>query len=143
MSKVFIRKTSECYSLLDNETGEITELQETFVINEEQWIKVYAGLFFLACDKITGQSVKTFIACLKHAQKDSGEGNFICTSGLGFQKDLSGEKKINISRCLKELCDNGLLTKVRNSVYRINPQIAYCGDKASRAKLILKIMTEK
>lgn len=143
MSKVFVRKKNECYSLLDNETGEIKELQETFVVDDEQWIKLYASLFYFACEKITGQSIKVFIACLKHAQRDEGEGNYICTNGIGFQNDIKSEKKINLSRCLKELCENGLIEKIRNTVYRINPQIAYCGDNASRAKLIVKIMNEK
>jgi hypothetical protein len=142
MGKVFVKKENECYSLLDNITGEVTELKETVVVDDEQWLKLYASLFLFACDKITGQSIKVFIACMKHAFKDEGEGNLVCTNNPLFAKDIEHEKKLNLSRCLKELCVCGLLKKVKNAVYRINPQVAYLGKRSDRAKLILQILKE-
>ena len=143
MSKVFIRKTNECYSLVDNETGEVTEFKETFIVDDEYWLKVYANFFCTACDKLSGQAIKLFTICLKYATKDEGNGNYIVTGNPYFKKEID-EKKIkpNLHKYIAELVKNGLLHRIDRGSYRLNPQIAYCGDKSSRANLILKISTE-
>ena len=141
MNKVFVKVSNESYALLDKETGEIKELKETFVVDEEKWLKLYASLFCLACDELSGQAIKLFIVIMKYALYDEkGEGNLFYTSDIHYKQDIEHMKlKKNISRTLKELCDKGLLHRINNGVYRLNPQIAYAGQRINHAKLILNI----
>lgn len=36
--------------------------------------------------------------------------------------------RVALYRCLKDLCDTGVLYKESNSIYRVNPHYAYKGD---------------
>lgn len=145
MRRVFVKLTNESYALLDKETGEIKELKETFFVDEEKWLKLYASLFCLACDNLSGQAIKLFIVIMKYALYDEkGEGNLFYTSDINYKKDIEKMKlKKNISRTLKELCDKGLLHRVNNGAYRLNPQIAYAGNKLNHANLILNVKNKK
>ena len=100
-------------------------------------------MFVNACENISGQSMMVFAICMKYMQKDVGDGNYVFTNGIGFNDDINRRSKINRSRCLKELCDKGLLERVKRGIYRINPQVAYLGNRHDRAKLILKIVNKR
>lgn len=138
--KVFIRKEDECYERLNKETGEIEKLYETFVVSDEHWLKLYANFFCMACDNISGQSIKLFSICLKYATEDQGDGNFILTSNPYFKKEIESKGiKSNISKYFTELTEAGLLHRICRGTYRFNPQVVYCGSRHNRAELILNI----
>jgi hypothetical protein len=140
---MFVRKTNECYSLIDKETGEVTEFQETFVVDDDYWLKVYANFFCMACDNLSGQAIKLFTICLKYATKDEGNGNYIVTGNPYFKMEIATKKiKPNLHKYLAELVNNGLLHRIERGSYRLNPEVVYCGDRNSRARLIVKIMNE-
>lgn len=139
MGKAFVRVESESYALLDKETGEVSELQESFVVDEDRWIQLYSSLFFDASGKVAGQSLKVFCACLKYAQLDYGDGNYVCTNSPNFLRDINRFGCVNISRCLADLCEAGMLERIKRGLYRINPKMAYLGNRSDRAKLVLKI----
>lgn len=143
MKKVFVKMKNDTYELVDKSTGEVTELTQTFVVEEEDWFKLYVGVFASAIDKLTGNAIKFFGICLKHSRPDQGEGNYFVISDHYLQEDLSKKSLFaNRSKYIKELLDNSFIYKIRRCQYGINPQIAYCGDRHSRAKLILKIIHE-
>ena len=146
MSKVFIKKDNESYVLVDKESGELKKLVETFVVDEELWMKLYVGTYFTAIGKIkSATEMKIFAACLLFAEKTDDNGCVIMPSKSSFRNALQKDCNIsqqNLHRALKHLCDFGLLQKITRFEYRINPQIAYLGDKRSRAELILKIVKE-
>lgn len=141
--KVFIKMKNDAYELVDKETGEIKELTQTFIVDDEHWLKLYVDVWASACDKLTGNGIKFFSVCLKHSQPDKGEGNYFMISDPYLIEDLKKKSlKDNTTKYIKELIDNGLIYRIRRSQYGINPQIAYCGDKHSRAKLIIKIINQ-
>lgn len=113
---------------------------ESVFIGEKDLI-LNANLFCIVCDELSGQAIKLFIVIMKYALYDEkGEGNLFYTSDIHYKQDIEHMKlKKNISRTLKELCDKGLLHRINNGVYRLNPQIAYAGQRINHAKLILNI----
>lgn len=145
MGKVFIKMNDSRYEKVDKVTGEITELKHTLVLDEESWFKVYSNVFCSAISEIKSLiDVKVFAVCLKCSIYDEKYGNIIET-GDRFKRNISEFvplKQPALSRSLKGLCDAGLLNRLSRSTYQIHPQIAYCGDKHSRAKLIFNIIHE-
>lgn len=145
MSKVFLKIDNERFELVDKETGELKELKETIVVDEDMWMKLYVNTFFYAIGKMKSLvDIKVFACCLKFAVKRE-EGNIILTSESSFKKKIKEECNINeqnLCRSLTRLCDSGLLYKNRRAEYIINPQVAYLGNKAERAKLILEIISK-
>ncbi len=147
MAKVFIKDKNESYSLVDNKTGEIKELVETYVVDEELWVKLYVGTYFHALGKIkSATEMKIFAACLLFAERTEDNGCIIMPSKSSFRNALEKDCSIsqqNLHRSLKHLCEFGLLQKITRFEYRINPQVAFLGDKNTRGKLILKIIKNK
>lgn len=140
---MFIKKTNESWFLTNTETGEMKELQETFVVNEEHWLKLYVDMFCMLCDKLSGASIKLMTIILKYAQKDESFGNFFMTNHPGLKKEIEAKGlSSNYRKYVAELASNGLIYRVSQGIYSINPQIAYCGNRADHAKLILKIEAE-
>lgn len=147
MGAVFLKKVNESYELVDKETGEITELVETFKVDEETWFKLYISTFYGALEKINSlKELKVFILCLKLSVDRGENGNIINISDITFRnniKDIIKLNRQNLNRALVSLCEKGFLHKIDSHNYRINPQIVYCGSRHDRAKLITKIICEK
>jgi hypothetical protein len=139
--KMFIKQKNESYELVNKDTGELTELVETYVLNEELWYRLYVEVFASACDNLTGNAIKTFAKCIKHAKEDKGDGNYIYITDIYFKKDL-GDLSQNLSKYIKELVDAGFLYKKSRGLYVLNPQLVYCGEKHNRGKAILKLIKE-
>lgn len=143
MSKVFLKQKSKTEEKVNKETGEITDLIETFVVDEDAWFKLYIKAFATYCDNLTGNAIKFFSKCLKYSLEDKGDGNYFFINDPYLQKELEDTKlKSNVTKYLKELSDNGFIYKIRRTQYGINPEIAYCGTKHSRARLMLKLIKE-
>lgn len=142
MGDTFLKVKSESYSLLNNDTGEVSELHESFLVDEETWFRLYVNTFFGAIGRIRSAiDIKVFILCMKMSV-DRPEGNMICTGDAFFKRSASediGLNSQNLWRSLNNLCRHGFLKKVDRSNYIINPLIAYRGDREKRAKLVLKI----
>lgn len=147
MSAVFLKKVNESYELVDKETGEVTELVETFKVDEEAWFKLYISTFFGALEMISSlKELKVFILCLKLSVDRGADGNIINITDVAFKGDIKNVIKLNrqnLNRALVSLCRKGFLHKVDSHNYRINPQIAYCGSRHDRAKLLTKIICER
>lgn len=141
MSKVFLKKENESWELVDKKTGEVTKFIETFVVDDQHWLKLYVHLYSLVSSNLTGGAKDVFSLCLKHAKEDKGDGNYFYSNDKYFVEDLKNINLLNNKRkYLSELVSNGLIYRQKEKcLYTINPQIAYCGDKHNRAKLILKI----
>ena len=143
MSKVFLIQKNDSQEIFDKETGELTDLYETFTVDEETWIKLYTNTFAKCCDNLTGNAIKFFSKCLKYSLEDRGDGNFFYITDTYLQKELEEAKlKSNISKYIKELLNCGFIYKIKRSQYGINPKIAYCGTRHSRARLVLKLIKE-
>ena len=146
MAKIFIKMNDERYEKVDKLTGEVTELKHTIVVDENAWFQLYSDIFCLAISQIHSLiDIKVFATCLKCSVQDVMYGNIVETSER-FKRSLDDIVKITqpaLSRSLKSLCNAGMLNKISRSTYQINPQIAYCGTRHDRAKLILSIMKEQ
>ncbi|MBO7384875.1 MAG: hypothetical protein J6U63_00870, partial [Clostridia bacterium] len=92
MAKVFLRQKSDSQILVDKNTGEVSELIESFVVNEDTWFKLYTRAFASYCDNLTGNAIKFFSKCLKYSQEDKGEGNYFLINEPYLQKELDEAK---------------------------------------------------
>lgn len=146
MGAIFIKVKDESFELVDKETGEISDLYETYKIDEETWYRIYVNTFFATICEITSvKDIQLFVACLKYSRCHGEDGNIVCISDIEFQRVVENKlhlNKQNLCRSLKSLCNKGYLHKLDCRNYRINPQISYCGERHSRAKLILKLIKE-
>ena len=146
MSKIFIKVSNEKYEKVDKVTGEVTELKQTLVFDEESWFRLYSGVFCSILSDIKSLvDVKVFAVCLLASVNDSSYGNIVET-GPRFKSILSKYMSISqpaLSRSLKSLTAAGLLNKISTSYYQIHPQVAYCGEQHRRAKLILNLATRQ
>lgn len=145
MSKVFLKVKNDRFELVDKETGELKELKETIVVNEDLWMKLYVNTFFYAIGRMKSLvDIKVFACCLKFAVKRE-DGNIVRTSESSFKQRIKEECNVNeqnLCRSLTRLCASGMLYKKGRAEYIINPQVAYLGNKAERAKLILEIISK-
>lgn len=144
MAEVFLKQKSDSQEIFNKDTGELTDLYETFTVDEETWFKLYTTTFASYCDNLTGNAIKFFSKCLKYSQEDNGEGNYFLITNPYLKKELEEMRiKGNISKYLKELIDNKFIYKIRRSQYGINPKVAYCGTRHNRARLVLNLIKEK
>lgn len=115
------------------------------IFDDKEFIELDRDVFFYTISRMKSLvDIKVFACCLKFAVKRE-EGNIILTSESSFKKKIKEECNINeqnLCRSLTRLCDSGLLYKNRRAEYIINPQVAYLGNKAERAKLILEIISK-
>lgn len=146
MADTFIKVKDDSYEVVDKETGELLELYETYKIDEETWFRLYVNTFFAAIGEITSlKDIQLFIECLKFSHEADGLGNIVCISDIEFRRIAESKLKLNkqnMCRSFKSLCSKGFLHKLDGKNYRINPQIAYCGKRHNRAKLILKLIKD-
>lgn len=145
MGKLFIKMNNERYEKVDKETGEISELQQTLVFDEDKWFQLYSNVFLFALKDVNSLvDIKVFAACLKCSMEDEKYGNIVET-GERLKRCINEYvplKQPALSRSLKNLCENGFLIKLSRSSYQINPQIAYCGSRHSKSKLILNLIKQ-
>lgn len=146
MKSVFIKVKDDSYELVNKETGELTDLYETFRIDEDTWFKLYIKTFCAALGEITSlKELKLFSNCLRFSTDREEYGNIINITDVKFRKMVDENLNLsrqNLNRALKSLCEKGFLHKIDSLNYRINPQIAYCGSRHNRANLILKLIKE-
>lgn len=143
MGKIFMKIDSNKYEVIDKETGEISSLKETVVLEEKSFYCLYSDIYCFAISEMKSLvDVKVFAVCLKCAIRDEKYGNIVETGGK-FKRELPIFVDITqpaLSRSLKNLCEKGLLNRIDRSSYQIHPQIAFCGSRHDRAKVILEIM---
>lgn len=143
MGKIFLKVNDERYEKVDKLTGEVTELKQTIVFDESSWFKLYSGVFCSILSDIKSLiDVKVFAVCLLASIQDDKYGNVVET-GNRFKNILSKYVTISqpaLSRSLKNLTEAGMLNRIATSYYQIHPQVAYCGNRHDRAKLILQLV---
>lgn len=139
MSK-YITEKSENYSILDNKTGEILDLNFTKKISLDEFIMV----FFSSCPELmnlTGNHLKVLICCWKHSSynPDNEERGNIIHNGPGFKKACREDgltvSNAVIDNSISALCKKGFLIKKFRGEYLLNPRYFFKGRLSSRSKV--------
>ncbi len=142
MATKYITEKSEDYSLVDNQTGEILDLNITKKISLDEFIMV----FFSSCPQLMelkGNHLKVLICCWKYSTynpENEEKGNVVYT-GSGF-KESCRENGLDISNAAIDnavcaLCKKGLLIKRYRGEYLLNPQYFFKGRLSSRSRVNL------
>lgn len=143
----FETEKSENFSLLDNQTGEILDLNITRKITLDEFIMV----FFASCPmlmNLTGTLLKVLICCWKFSSynpNNEEKGNILYNS-TGF-KESCWESGLNISsaaidNAISALCKKGMLIKRHRGEYLLNPQYFFKGRLSNRSKVQVNYIVE-
>ncbi len=138
---------SEDYSILDNRTGEILDLNITKKVDIDEFIMV----FFASCPQLmnlTGNHLKVLICCWKHSTynpQNEEQGNIV-HNGTGFKKacrenglDISNA---SIDNAISALCKKGFLIKKFRGEYLLNPVYFFRGKLSNRSKVNINFTVE-
>lgn len=136
----YVTEKSKDYSILDNHTGEILDLNIIRKITLDEFIMV----FFSSCPQLmnlTGNNLKVLICCWKHSSynpENEERGNII-HNGPGF-KSACKESGLDVSNAvidnaISSLCKKGFLIKRFRGEYLLNPQYFFKGKLTSRSKV--------
>lgn len=147
MAKRYITEKSDQYSLLDNNTGEILDLNITKKVTIDEFIMV----FFSSCPQLmalTGNHLKVLICCWKYSSynPDNEERGNIIHNGPGF-KNACKESGLNVSNAvidnaISALYRKGFLIKKFRGEYLLNPAFFFKGKLSSRSKVNLNFKVE-
>lgn len=143
----YVTEKSKDYSILDNHTGEILDLNITRKLELDEFIMV----FFASCPalmNLTGNHLKVLICCWKHSSynpQNEEQGNII-HNGPGF-KNACKEDGLNISNAsidnaISALCKRGLLVKRFRGEYLLNPQYFFKGKLSNRSRVRVNFVVE-
>ena len=136
----YVTEKSKDYSILDNHTGEILDLNIIRKITLDEFIMV----FFSSCPQLmnlTGNNLKVLICCWKNSSynpENEERGNII-HNGPGF-KSACKESGLDVSNAvidnaISSLCKKGFLIKRFRGEYLLNPQYFFKGKLTSRSKV--------
>lgn len=143
----YVTETSEAYSLLDNNTGEILEYKETRKVSLDEFIMV----FFNSCPelmKLSGTELKILICCWKLSSfnpVNETEGNIVHNnqSLKKYCKDQGATTSdANIDNAISELCKKKMLLKKCRGEYMLNPKYFFKGTLSNRSKIDLTFVVE-
>lgn len=138
----YYQETSENFSIVDNNTGEVFPYNQIKKFETNEFIMV----FLTNCSplmELTGNHLKVLICCWEYATYNPAkeqQGNIIY-NGPGFKKackeiglDVSGA---TIDNAISTLCKRGLLLKMHRGEYMLNPQYFYKGRLSARNNIKL------
>lgn len=143
----FITETSQDYSLLDNNTGEILELKQTRKLSIDEFMMVffasYPQLF-----KLKGMQLKILMCCWRYSsysKENEIEGNII-HNNASF-KEHCREDGVNIpdasiDNAISYLGKQGMLIKKCRGEYLLNPRYFFKGRLSDRSKLNINFIVE-
>ena len=143
----FKTEKSEDFSILDNRTGEILDLNLTKKVDLDEFIMV----FFSSCPQLmnlTGNHLKVLICCWKHSSynPDNEERGNIIHNGPGF-KNACKENGVDVSNAvidnaISALCKKGFLIKKFRGEYLLNPQYFFKGKLSNRSRIQVHFTVE-
>lgn len=147
MSRKYVTEKSENFSIVDNNTGELTDLNITKKINLDEFIMV----FFSSCPELMtlkGNHLKVLICCWKHSSynpENEERGNIIHNSP-GFKEacrasglDISNAA---IDNAISALHKKNFLIKKYRGEYLLNPQYFFKGRLSERSKVKVHFIVE-
>lgn len=143
----YVTEKSENYSLLDNSTGEILDLNLTKKLELDEFIMV----FFASCPQLMnlkGNHLKVLICCWKHSSynpQNEEMGNIV-HNNTGFKKACRDEgleiSDASIDNAISALCKKGFLIKKYRGEYLLNPQYFFKGRLSKRSKVNISFTVE-
>ena len=126
------------YSLIDNETGEISQLDVIFDPKKMKWQKVYAKALASMLE-ITGDEKTAVIAYL--IKKKDYENRVIAT-----MRNIAEGAKVSlktVDRTMQILQKNNFIHKVQNGVWRLSPHVMVTGVGTLGAAVVQMYDNEK
>lgn len=143
----YITETSEDYSLVDKNTGEVLEYKQTKKITIDEFIMVffasYPELF-----KLKGVTLKVLMCCWKmstYNPANNTEGNVINNNAL-FKSYCKSQglqtTDANIDNAVSELSKRNLLIKICRGAYLLNPNYFFKGSLSDRSKIDIYFKVE-
>jgi biotin operon repressor len=126
------KKINERYSITDHETGEIMTISEYQAKTGRKWEKANIHrLESMFRDGSRGEAARVV-------------GFFLINKDVNnrvsyTQQEIAEELKITpqtVNKVIKRLEKNGYIKQLRHSLYLVDPDVTYYGDKFNRLKIL-------
>ena len=143
----FVTETSDQYSLLDRETGELLEYRRTRRVTMEEFIMIFFSSF-PELFSLQGVHLKILMCCWKSSsynEECESEGNILHNNATF--KNFCRQNGLDISDAMIDngvstLCKKGLLIKKCRGEYLLNPEYFFKGRLSDRSRLQLNILVD-
>lgn len=139
--------TSEDYSLLDNNTGEILEFRQTRKVTVEEFIMIFFSSYPELL-RLKGVPLKVLMCCWKMSSynpTNETEGNVLHNNAT-FKEYCRTQgletSDANIDNAISELAKKGFLLKKCRGEYMLNPNYFFKGSLSSRSKIEFNFTVE-
>jgi len=119
------------YSLIDNETGEITRLTVFESNNKYTWEKVFARSLCDMLNVFGNERVQVITYLIKNKNYE----NKVTGTMRSISKEL-GISKTTVNRTMKLLQDNNCIIRLGNGMWMFSPHIMVIGNRGYSAAVL-------
>lgn len=128
---------------IDSETGEVLEQNiKTIkvVVNKDEFFLAYAGM----CDVLLNKKLsKCDVELYAYLLKQCSEGREFTINAYTKEQaaKYTGRNPTSYNNSTRSLLKHGLIYKVANRTYKINPEYAFKGSSKNRNKAVIELTT--
>jgi hypothetical protein len=126
---------------VDHSTGEVTreESEQHFKVKYELYARLFKDSMWSLCDDMSGNDFRVFIYLIGEVR----DGSNVVNLGYSNYKDLEGGlfRGSNVSsfrRSIKRLIDCGLIKRIMQNVYIVNPEVSHSGNSGDKKNVVLE-----
>lgn len=119
---------------IDADTGEKSEMQVTDIEDRDaNFHKIWLGHLLESLDMIGNKKIKVIMFVMNELNK---ENQFIGTHR--YIADRLNVSLPTVTETMRVLQDSNFLIKIRNGLYRANPDVIFKGGKTDRLNVLLR-----
>lgn len=124
--------------IIIGKTGEVVDACRINLPDRNSWDKVWFGNVLAQC-KILGNKQLTVLLWMVNNRNYSDNKVYYTQSEIS---ELCGVRLRLLKDIIKSFCECKIITKIRNSVYMVNPAIIVRGDSKKQAYLLIEFNNE-
>lgn len=143
----YITETSDAFSLLDNQTGEILEYKEVKKVSLDEFIMVFFTNY-PELMSLSGVQLKVLMCCWKASSfnpLNEEKGNVV-NNNPSFKRFCTEQgvtaPNASIDNAISMLCRKRMLLKRCKGEYILNPVYFFKGTLSSRSKIDLRFVVD-
>lgn len=143
MKKDIVKRVgTEIESVIDSETGEVLEVSAKnlkILVNPSEFCLVYSGLWNVILGNPLSKADIELLSFLLAKYSDGTPFN-ISSFVKGEVAKYTGKAVTSYNNSTAKLLKYGLIFKVDNRVYKINPRYAFKGSSYNRKKAVIEML---
>ena len=131
----------ESTTTVNTQTGEITEekVRKYYKVRFDLYARIFKGSMWGVCNDLTGNDFRVFIYLIGEVR----DGSNMVNLGYSNYKELEdglfrGSSLTSFRRSIRNLIECGIVKRLMQNVYMINPEICHSGSEDDRKETILE-----